>query len=206
MRHVSVFVLCAFAATTASLASAGVASAQPRPAAPVATVPVQVLPPPSASLVSGPYDLVLTASKGSGAQAVTKTSTFKVQAASNGSSVTFSTPPTGTTPGTTFATATGAFSGKSFSLQLVIAGDTLLMSAVAPSATTVSALNGNFVTSKPGKAPVTGTFTLTKSAPAPQAHVKQIKQYGDDPPTQDGSGAGIIETIGNWIDSLFNWG
>jgi hypothetical protein len=162
-------------------------------------------PPPRASFVSGPYDLVLTASKGSGAQATTKTSTFKVQLASTGSTVTVSTPPTGGTSAGTLPTATGAFSGKTFSLQLVVSGDTLLMSAVAPTASALSSLNGNFVTSKPGAAAVSGTFTLTKSAPAPQAHVKQVKNYGDNPPNSDGGSTDIIEAIGKWIDGLFNW-
>jgi hypothetical protein len=128
-----------------------------------------------------------------------------VQLTSTGSTVTISTPPTGSTTAGALPPATGAFSGKNFSLQLVVSGDTLLMTAVAPTASAIPSLNGNFVTSKPGATPVSGTFTLTKSAPVPQAHAKQVKQYGDSSPGSDGGSTDIIEAIGKWVDSLFNW-
>jgi len=153
----------------------------------------------NASLAAGHYTLALTASK----NGQTKSTTLSVQVASNGPNVTVSTPPAEGGK-STMPTATGAFAGKTFSMHLVVNGDTLLLTSTAPTASALTSLSGQFVTSKPGATAVSGTFTLTQSAPPPQAHTKQLKNYGDDTSSGDGQG-GVIDAIGRWIDGLFNW-
>ncbi len=199
MRHRVALTTC-IVSLAALLAAPAIAQERKVTATPVATA-IQLPAVQNASLVAGHYTLVLTATK----NGQSKSSTFSVQVASSGAGVTMSTPPS--SGGTaSMATSAGAFSGKNFSMQLGISGKTLMLTGTAATAAPVSALTGSFVTSKTGAASVSGTFTLNASPVPPQAHAKQIKNYGDSPDTSSGDGeGGVIDAIGKWLDGLFNW-
>ena len=196
MRHRVALTTC-IVSLAALLAAPAIAQERKVTATPVATA-IQLPAVNNASLVAGHYTLVLTATK----NGQSKSSTFSVQVASSGAGVTEVDAPVERRTAS-MATSAGAFSGN----EPLHAARHLGQDAHAHgyggdrgAGERIDRLVRHV--EDRSRASVSGTFTLNASPVPPQAHAKQIKNYGDSPDTSSGDGeGGVIDAIGKWLDA-----